>query len=222
MRFSLSVPVVTLSSLAFLATSRFSNNNNGASLVSATLTAEERLQVEAKDPNNPNYCPACLAKAMNNHFPHACAPNHDPLLATTRPEGPLPHERRCVCVAFMDFNWMKEDCFKECPFVHDSDSWEFILPAEDIPGCEDWIDFEAKQERIVEGFEKRNPDHKPEVYPKDEETKDTDDVESSQQQVKEQEEHVDGARSEATEDREKSSQKVETDKEAKEHTKDEL
>ncbi|KAF8957230.1 hypothetical protein BGZ46_002222 [Entomortierella lignicola] len=153
--------LVALSSLTLLATSSF---NHGNTLVSAKLTPEERVQVEAKDPSNPNYCPACLVKALSNHFPHACPKGIDPIAATTRPEGPEPFEQRCICVAFTDLGWMKQDCSLECPFVHNPQAMNYFLSTQKIKGCEKWIDMDTNEEIEVEGFEMKDPNHKPVVY----------------------------------------------------------
>ncbi|KAK3816181.1 MAG: hypothetical protein J3Q66DRAFT_341854 [Benniella sp.] len=186
MRCSETVTLIALSSLALLATSRLRHSNtHGTSLVSAALTAQERLEVEAKDPNNPNYCPACLAKAMNNHFPHACPRDYEPIEVITRPEGPLPHEKRCVCIAFLDLYWMKPDCSKECPFVHDAKAMEYFVNVNQIAGCDKWVDLETKEEKIVEGFEKRNPDHQPEKYPTADAGEESTDQLEQQEQVEE-------------------------------------
>ncbi|KAG0214319.1 hypothetical protein BGX28_002427 [Mortierella sp. GBA30] len=163
MRFSTAFGLVTISSLVLLITPAFHSNG----VVSAALTAEERIEVEAKDPGNPNYCPACLKKAMINHFPHACPKDLEPMEATTRPEGPRPHEQRCVCISFMDLYWMKLDCTQECTFVHDVEAMSHFVPASSIPGCDKWVDFETGKEKEVEGFEKKDPSHKPEVFTQD-------------------------------------------------------
>ncbi|KAI8604294.1 hypothetical protein EDD21DRAFT_366692 [Dissophora ornata] len=162
MRFSTAATLVALSSLALLATS--------PSLVSARLTSVERLEVEAKDPSNPNYCPACLQKAMHNHFPHACSKDLESIEATSRPEGPRPDEQRCVCISFLDLYWMKLDCEQECAFVNDPEAMSHFLSADSIPGCDQWIDFETGKEKEVEGFEKKDLSHQPEVFPLEEET----------------------------------------------------
>ncbi|KAG9323851.1 hypothetical protein KVV02_007861 [Mortierella alpina] len=163
MRFSTAASLVALSSLGLLITPSFHSNG----LASAALTPEERIQVEAKDPENPNYCPACLKKAMINHFPHACPKDLEPMEATTRPEGPRPDEQRCVCVSFMDLYWMKLDCAQECTFVHDAEAMKHFLPSSSIPGCDKWVDFVSGEEKEVEGFEKKDTQYKPEVFTKD-------------------------------------------------------
>ncbi|KAF9968878.1 hypothetical protein BGZ70_000022 [Mortierella alpina] len=160
MRFSIAASLVALSSLGLLITPSFHSHG----LASAALTPEERIQVEAKDPGNPNYCPACLKKAMANHFPHACSKDVE---ATTRPEGPRPDEQRCVCVSFTDLYWMKLDCAQECSFVHDAEAMKNFLPSSSIPGCDKWVDFESGAEKEVEGFEKKNAEYQPEVFTMD-------------------------------------------------------
>ncbi|KAF9289856.1 hypothetical protein BGZ68_008455 [Mortierella alpina] len=160
MRFVTTASIFALSALGLLITPSF--NSNG--LASAALTPEERIQVEAKDPGNPNYCPACLKKAMINHFPHACPKDLEPMEATTRPEGPRPDEQRCVCVSFMDLYWMKLDCEQECTFVNDPEAMKNFLPASSIPGCDKWVDFVSGEEKEVEGFEKKVDQYKPEVF----------------------------------------------------------
>ncbi|KAF9915426.1 hypothetical protein BX616_006182 [Lobosporangium transversale] len=154
----------TLSALTLFSTSRFSHYEGGAALVMAALTPQERIEVEAKNPENPNYCPACLQKAMSNHFPHACPKGIEPMNAHSRPEGPTAQEQRCVCVAFRDLYWMKLDCQRECAFVNDPEAMTHFLPSDQIPGCDQWIDFETGEEKDVEGFDKRDPAHVPEKF----------------------------------------------------------
>ncbi|KAG0254895.1 hypothetical protein BG011_005456 [Mortierella polycephala] len=163
MRISTAASLVALSTLTILTISPYLNQHG---TVSAALTPEERIQVEAKDPGNPNYCPACLKKAMSNHFPHACPKNMD-ALGASRTEGdvPSPEEERCVCVSFMDLYWMKEDCSKECSFVHDAAAMEHFLPAKSIPGCDAWIDFETNELKEIDGFKNKDPNYKPELFP---------------------------------------------------------
>ncbi|KAF9109688.1 hypothetical protein BGX27_007339 [Mortierella sp. AM989] len=161
MRFSTAAALVAVTSMALLTTSPFSHENT---VVSAALTPEERIEVEAKDPNNPNYCPACLKKALHNHFPHACPKGVDPIAATTRAEGPQPHEQRCICFAFMELSWMKKDCSKECSFVHNPTAMEYFVSAQTIKGCDKWVDFEKGEEKEIEGYAKKDPNHKPEVF----------------------------------------------------------
>lgn len=159
MRYSTTTALIAASSLALLACSSFSNN-----YASATLTPQERLKSEAKDPVNPNYCPDCLKKALVNHFPHACPPDLEPMAAITRPTGPTPTERRCVCIAFLDLHWMKSDCSAECAFVHSNDAMTHLLNAKNIPDCDKYVDFETGTELELEGFEKKDPNHVPEAY----------------------------------------------------------
>ncbi|KAF9131335.1 hypothetical protein BGW39_001946 [Mortierella sp. 14UC] len=162
MRYSTTTALIAVSSLALLACSSFTNNNNA--FVSAALTPEERLETEARDPTNPNYCPDCLKKALVNHFPHACPPDLQPMVAITRPSGPTPAERRCICVAFLDLFWMKTDCSSECAFVHDADAMGHLMTAKSIPGCEQFVDFETNTELELDGFAKKDPNHMPEVF----------------------------------------------------------
>ncbi|CAO3572316.1 unnamed protein product [Mortierella alpina] len=175
MRYTIAARLVAIASLGLLLTPSFHSHG----LASAALTPEERIQVEAKDPGNPNYCPACLKKAMANHFPHACAKDVDPVEATTRPEGPRPDEQRCVCVSFMDLYWMKLDCAQECSFVHDAEAMKNFLPSSSIPGCDKWVDFESGEEKEVEGFEKKDAEYKPEVFTTDRDSEPVDAEEST-------------------------------------------
>ncbi|KAF9093595.1 hypothetical protein BGX29_009876 [Mortierella sp. GBA35] len=163
MRYSTASALIAISSLTLLACSSFTNNNHGT-FVSAALTPQERQETEARDPTNPNYCPDCLTKALVNHFPHACPPDLQPMQAISRPSGPTPTERRCICIAFLDLFWMKADCSAECSFVHDEDAMSGFLSAKSIPGCDQWVDLETMTEKEVEGFAKRDPDHTPEVF----------------------------------------------------------
>jgi len=159
MRFSTTLIAVSSSLVALLACS--SALLPGAS---AALTPQERLETEARDPTNPNYCPDCLKKALVNHFPHACPADLKPMEAITRPTGPTPAERRCICIAFLDLYWMKADCSLECSFVHDPEAMKGFLSAKSIPGCDQWVDFEASVEKDIEGFEKKDPGYAPEVF----------------------------------------------------------
>ncbi|KAG0325166.1 hypothetical protein BGZ99_001007 [Dissophora globulifera] len=133
-------------------------------MVSARLTPEDRIRVEARDPGNPNYCPACLTKAMHNHFPHACAAKMDPLEAATRPGGHRPDEMRCVCLSFMDVSWMKLDCEQECIYVNDSEAMSSFVHSKDIPGCDKYVDFDTGEEKEIEGFAKKDPTYQPETF----------------------------------------------------------
>ncbi|KAF9905849.1 hypothetical protein EC991_001254 [Linnemannia zychae] len=162
MRYSTSTTLIAISSLALLACSSFTNNNNA--FVSAALTPQERLETEARDPTNPNYCPDCLTKALVNHFPHACPSDLKPMVAISRPTGPTPAERRCICIAFLDLFWMKTDCSSECAFVHDADAMGHFVTAKSIPGCEQFVDFETNTELELEGYTKKDPNYVPEVY----------------------------------------------------------
>ncbi|KAF9156671.1 hypothetical protein BG015_002875 [Linnemannia schmuckeri] len=160
MRYSTTTALIAATSMVLLACSSFTNNN----LASAALTPQERLETEARDSTNPNYCPDCLKKALLNHFPHACPSDLQPMVAITRPSGPTPAERRCICIAFLDLFWMKSDCSAECAFVHDADAMSHLLTAKSIPGCEKYVDFETGTELEIEGFEKKDPEYVPEVY----------------------------------------------------------
>ena len=71
---------------------------------------------------------------------------------------------RSVCIAFLDLFWMKADCSAECAFVHDADAMSHMLSAKSIPGCDKYVDFETETELEIEGFEKKDPEYKPEVY----------------------------------------------------------
>ncbi|KAF9143870.1 hypothetical protein BGX30_014458 [Mortierella sp. GBA39] len=163
MRYSTTTALIAATSLALLACSTFTSTTNN-NYASAALTSQERLETESRDPTNPNYCPDCLKKALVNHFPHACPSDLQPMVAITRPSGPTPAERRCICVAFLDLFWMKTDCSAECAFVHDSDAMSHLLSAKSIPGCEKYVDFETGAELEIEGFEKKDPEYKPEVF----------------------------------------------------------
>ncbi|KAG0379980.1 hypothetical protein BGX24_010778 [Mortierella sp. AD032] len=197
MRYSTTTTLVAISSLAFLACSSFTNNSHN-SFVSAALTPQERLETEARDPTNPNYCPDCLTKALVNHFPHACPPDLQPMVAISRPSGPTPAERRCICVAFLDLFWMKTDCSSECAFVHDADAMTHFMTAKSIPGCDKYVDFETNTELEVEGFEKKDPTHVPEVF-----------VEATQEEAQE-------AEAVAAAEREKKEAEAAAEREAKE------
>ncbi|KAF9167457.1 hypothetical protein DFQ27_005121 [Actinomortierella ambigua] len=135
-----------------------------AILSQAALTKEEEAAAIAKDGPNANLCAPCLEKAMNNHFPHACSKDIDYEAANSRPSGATPTEERCVCVSFNDLYWMKADCSKECLYVHNPQAMAHFLPASQIEGCGNWIDFETGQEKEVEGYPAKDPNHKPEVF----------------------------------------------------------
>ncbi|KAF9918676.1 hypothetical protein BX616_006759 [Lobosporangium transversale] len=151
MRFSIATTIIVASSLA-------------SSLVSGALTPQERTAFELSAGPDPNYCQPCLEKAMHNHFPHACPKDINSDAANYRPSGATDTEERCVCVAFQDLFWMKADCSKECPYVHNNNTMKNFLPSSKIEGCDKWIDFETNQEKVIEGFAIKNPDHKPEVF----------------------------------------------------------
>ncbi|KAF9972617.1 hypothetical protein BGZ73_004242 [Actinomortierella ambigua] len=136
-----------------------------AILSQAALTQEEEAAYIAKEGPDANLCAPCLEKAMNNHFPHACPKDIDYQAANSRPTGATPQEERCVCVSFHDLYWMKADCSKECLYVHNPQAMAHFLPASQIEGCGNWIDFTTNQEKEVEGFPAKDPNHKPEVFP---------------------------------------------------------
>ncbi|KAF9351991.1 hypothetical protein BGX26_010102 [Mortierella sp. AD094] len=154
MRFSIASTVVAVSSLALLSSSR----------VSAALTPKERAAYELTAGPEPNFCDPCLAKAMHNHFPHACESGLNNDKANARPSGPTDAESRCVCVAFQDLFWMKADCSLECPYVYNEKTMSFFLPSSKIEGCDKWIDFETGKEKEVKGFAVKDENHKPEVF----------------------------------------------------------
>ncbi|KAK3836524.1 MAG: hypothetical protein JOS17DRAFT_734426 [Linnemannia elongata] len=163
MHYSTATVLIAATSLALLACSTLTSTSI-SNYATAALTPQERLETESRDSANPNYCPDCLKKALVNHFPHACPSDLQPMVAITRPSGPTPAERRCICVAFLDLFWMKADCSAECAFVHDSDAMSHLLSAKSIPGCDKYVDFETGTELEIEGFEKKDPAYKPEVY----------------------------------------------------------
>ncbi|KAF9433440.1 hypothetical protein BGZ76_009460 [Entomortierella beljakovae] len=145
--------ILALSSLALL-----------ASKASAALTPQEHAAYELKYGSGANFCTACIEKALHNHFPHACPADLDSQEANYRPSGPTEVEQRCICVAFQDLYWKKADCSKECPYVFNEGTMKFFLNSDKIPGCDKWIDFEAGEEKVIEGFSIKNPDHKPELF----------------------------------------------------------
>ncbi|KAK5816885.1 hypothetical protein F5H01DRAFT_341944 [Linnemannia elongata] len=163
MRYSTTTALIAATSLALLACSSLTSTTTN-NYASAALTPQERIETESRDPTNPNYCPDCLKKALVNHFPHACPPDLQPMVAITRPSGPTPAERRCVCIAFLDLYWMKTDCSSECAYVHSSDAMAHLLSSKNIPDCDKYVDFETGTELEIEGFEKKDPEYKPEVY----------------------------------------------------------
>ncbi|KAF9186013.1 hypothetical protein BGZ51_001365 [Haplosporangium sp. Z 767] len=224
MRITTAASLVALSALAILTISPYLSQHG---TVSAALTPEERIQVEAKDPGNPNYCPACLKKAMHNHFPHACPKNMDALGASrTEGEVPSPEEERCVCVSFMDLYWMKEDCSKECSFVHDASAMEHFLPAKSIPGCDKWIDFETNELKEIDGFKNKDPNHKPELFPTEdsETTTTTSEEEQAEEIVETEESKTEDYKAEEPKAEEPAAPETQADKapEAKKEVKDEL
>ncbi|KAG0204479.1 hypothetical protein BGX33_008429 [Mortierella sp. NVP41] len=156
MRLSTSITLLAVSTLALLA--------SRTTTVSAALTVEEVTAIEDREGPSANLCPACLQKAMHNHFPHACDRDMDSTVANDRPSGTTAQEERCVCLAFQDLFWMKADCSAECPYVHRPATMKYFLPSAKIEGCDKWMNFETGQELEVEGFPKKNPEHKPEVF----------------------------------------------------------
>ncbi|KAG0348911.1 hypothetical protein BG004_003743 [Podila humilis] len=163
MRLSTAVTLFTVTTLALMTTSPFSGGPTG---VTARLTVSERRQIEARNPENPNYCPACIKKAMTNHYPHACP--EDLSDYSEDRTAPRPAEMRCVCVAFMNLDWMKTDCALECSFVRDDRAMASFVGPSKIPGCEKYVDLEKNEELELEDLPKRDPNHKPVVYGDDE------------------------------------------------------
>ncbi|KAG0086457.1 hypothetical protein BGZ92_008119 [Podila epicladia] len=149
--------------LALLSSTPFSG---APTTVSARLTAQERLAVELLNPDNPNYCPACIKKAMTNHFPHAC-PSDLPEYDDPSRSSPRPTEMRCVCVAFHDLQWMRSDCSRECTFVRDERAMATFVKPSQMKGCEDFVDFETGEALEVEGMAPKDEGHKPVVYEQD-------------------------------------------------------
>ncbi|KAF9155616.1 hypothetical protein BG015_009171 [Linnemannia schmuckeri] len=163
MRLSTSITLLAVSTLALLS-SRTMNGREASSGVSAALSVEEVLAIEEREGSNANLCPACLQKAMHNHFPHACDRDMDSTVANERPTGATDREERCVCVAFQDLFWMKADCSAECAYTHRPKSMQYFLPASKIEGCDRWLNFETGEELIVEGHPAKDPNYKPQVY----------------------------------------------------------
>lgn len=142
-----------------------------SSTTTARLTEQERRAVELLNPENPNYCPACIKKAMTNHFPHACPANLPEYNDPSRTAGPAPTEMRCVCVAFHDLHWMKSDCSRECTFVRDERAMDTFVKPSQMKGCEAFVDFETGEALEKEGMASKDPAHRPVVYEQDEEDK---------------------------------------------------
>lgn len=133
--------------------------------VSANLTEQEKLAYKEKQPPGEiDYCQPCLQKAMNNHFPHACAADMNSDEANGRPGGATEEEDRCVCIAFQNHSWMKADCSFECNYVHNEKAMKYFLTSDKMPGCDKWIDFSTGQEKLIEGFTPKDPNYVPEVY----------------------------------------------------------
>ncbi|KAF9923620.1 hypothetical protein FBU30_006370 [Linnemannia zychae] len=163
MRLSTAATLLAVSTLALLS-SRTMNGRDASNGVSAALTAEEVRAIEDRQGSSANLCPACLQKAMHNHFPHACDRDMDSDAANARPTGATDREERCVCLAFQDLFWMKADCSAECPYTHRPNSMKYFLPASKIEGCDRWLNFETGEELVVEGHPPKDPNYKPEVY----------------------------------------------------------
>ncbi|KAF9584671.1 hypothetical protein BGW38_005630 [Lunasporangiospora selenospora] len=131
----------------------------------AALTPAEKASIDLKAGfSDTNYCGPCLSKAMNNHFPHACAPGMNSDMINARPAGPSAEEEHCLCVAFQDLSWMKADCSAECPYVHQKATMKYFLPSSKIEGCDKWINFETGEEKVVDGHGIKDPSHVPEVF----------------------------------------------------------
>ncbi|KAF8932423.1 hypothetical protein EDD21DRAFT_371448 [Dissophora ornata] len=139
--------------------------------VSARLTVEEQdalLQSSAQ--GSPDFCSACLRKAMTNHFPHACSKDMPDPISLASQDGQIkPEIIRCLCVSFIDPMWMKQDCLSECEFVKHEAAMEMIPKVKDFPGCDNWVDLETFTELDVPGYTKRDPEHRPVVYDNEEE-----------------------------------------------------
>ncbi|KAF9206702.1 hypothetical protein BGZ49_001968 [Haplosporangium sp. Z 27] len=75
-----------------------------------------------------------------------------------------PEVVRCVCLAFVDTQWMRSDCRMECEFTGYDEAMETIPKAKDFPGCERWVDMKSLEELELQGFSKRDPDYRPVVY----------------------------------------------------------
>ncbi|KAG0209987.1 hypothetical protein BGX28_009766 [Mortierella sp. GBA30] len=130
---------------------------------SARLTTKERLDL-ASESENPDYCSACLRKGMTNHFPHACLKDMpDPIKVATE-SNVGPDIARCICLAFMDVSWMTADCSTECEFAKYKEAMQMIPKIDAFPGCDAWVDLKTITELDVEGWPKRDPNYKPEVY----------------------------------------------------------
>ncbi|KAG0243567.1 hypothetical protein B0O80DRAFT_507419 [Mortierella sp. GBAus27b] len=131
----------------------------------ARLTSEERQLVLESSPSTPDYCSACLRKAMTNHFPHACDKDmQDPIVLASQPSQVTPEIVRCLCIAFIDPMWMKQDCLVECEFTKSEDSMKLIPKVHDFPGCNQWVDVKTMIELNIPGYPRRSLNHKPTVY----------------------------------------------------------
>ncbi|KAF9321957.1 hypothetical protein BG003_009275 [Podila horticola] len=183
MRISAATALVA-TTLALLSSTPFSG---APTTVSARLTAQERLAVELLNPDNPNYCPACIKKAMSNHFPHACPPDLPEYNDPSR-TSPRPNEMRCVCVAFHDLHWMRSDCSRECTFVRDERAMATFVKPSQMKGCEAFVNFETGEALEVEGMASKDEGHKPVVYEQDEEEVEA--KEEAKEETKEEEEET--------------------------------
>ncbi|KAG9063401.1 hypothetical protein KI688_004283 [Linnemannia hyalina] len=163
MRLSTSLTLLAVSTLALLS-SRTMNGRDASSGVSAALSVEEVVAIEEREGSNANLCPACLQKAMHNHFPHACDSDMDSNAANARSTGANDREERCVCLAFQDLFWMKADCSAECVYTHRPKSMQYFLPASKIEGCDRWLNFETGEELSVEGHPAKDSNYTPQVY----------------------------------------------------------
>jgi hypothetical protein len=131
----------------------------------ARLSPEERHLVLESSPSTPDYCSACLRKAMTNHFPHACYKDMpDPIVLASRPSQITPEIIRCLCIAFIDPIWMKQDCLVECEFTKSEGSMKLIPKVQDFPGCNQWVDVKSMMEQDLPGYPKRSAGYIPVVY----------------------------------------------------------
>ncbi|KAF9396414.1 hypothetical protein CPC16_002137 [Podila verticillata] len=158
-----------------------------SSTTTARLTEQERRAVELLNPENPNYCPACIKKAMTNHFPHACPANLPDYNDPSRTAGPAPTEMRCVCVAFHDLHWMKSDCSRECTFVRDERAMTTFVKPSQMKGCEAFVDFETGEALEKEGMASKDPAHRPVVYEQDEDDNEDKEVEKKEEKTEQDE-----------------------------------
>ncbi|KAG0037336.1 hypothetical protein BGZ82_002714 [Podila clonocystis] len=184
MRLSTATALVA-TTLALLSSTPFSG---APTTVSARLTSQERLAVELLNPDNPNYCPACIKKAMTNHYPHACPPDLPEYNDPSR-TSPRPTEMRCVCVAFHDLHWMRSDCSRECTFVRDERAMATFVKPSQMKGCDAFVNFETGEALEVEGMASKDEAHKPVVYEQDKE-EEKEAKEEAKEEMKKEEETV--------------------------------